>query len=130
MKFINYVLKFILNNRRSGTTTLIKKIALENDCYVVVRYLDEIRTEYKEIRDKCITLEQLLFSDGMDKKPILFETQAIKQMCELAQERFGVVQNQNIKRDILLSKIKESLERFELNSEDKIGSACYNNNLN
>jgi len=130
MKFINYAIKFILNNRRSGTTTLIKKIALENDCYVVVRYLDEIRTEYKEIKDKCITLEQLFKCEGLPKKPVIFETQAIRYICELAQERFDVVQNQNFKRDVLLTKIKNSLKEFELDSNDKIGSVSYIVNQN
>jgi len=125
MRYIYFVLNFILKNRRSGTTTLIKKIAAENDCYVVVRFQQEIKSQYREIKDKCITLEQLFNFDGFPTKPILFESQAIKEMCELAKERFEVVRNQNFKRDVLLKKIKQSLMEFEL-SEDKIGSISNN----
>jgi len=122
MKYINYLLGFILKNRRSGTTTLIKKIASENDCYVVVRFKQEIISEYKDIKDKCITLEQLFNTDGFTKKPILFETQAIKHICEISKERFELVKQQNFKRDLALKKIKESIIEFELNG-NKIGSA-------
>lgn len=124
MRFIYHVLGFILKNRRGGTTTLIKKIAAENDCYVVVRFHDEIKHEYRDIKEKCLTLEQLLNFDGLPAKPILFETQAIKEMCELAKERFEVVRNQNFKRDVLLQKIKQSLVDFELGG-DKIGSVSH-----
>jgi len=127
MKYVYYVLNFILKNRRSGTTTLIKKIAAENDCYVVVRFQREIKHEYEDIKDKCITLEQLFNFDGLPTKPILFESQAIKELCELAKERFEVVKNQNFKRDALLQKINQSLVEFEL-SGDKIGSVSHNDN--
>lgn len=123
MKYVYYVLNFILKNRRSGTTTLIKKIAAENDCYIVVRFHQEIKY-YEEVKDKCITLEQLFNFDGLPTKPILFESQAIKELCELAKERFEVVRNQNFKRDVLLQKIKQSLVEFEL-SGDKIGSVSH-----
>ena len=124
MKYVYYVLNFILKNRRSGTTTLIKKIAAENDCYVVVRYQQEIKHEYDDIKGKCITLEQLFNFDGLPSKPILFETQAIKELCELAKERFEVVRGQNFKRDVLLQKIKQSLIDFDL-SGDNIGSISH-----
>lgn len=122
MKYINYLLGFILKNRRSGTTTLIKKIASENDCYVVVRFQQEIISEYNDIKDKCITLEQLFDTNGLPQKPILFETQAIKHLLELTKEKFEIITKENFKRDLTLKKIKESIIEFELNG-NKIGSA-------
>ena len=120
MKYIYYVLNFILHNRKSGTTTLIRKIAAENDCYIVVRFSREIES-YKDVKDKCITLEQLFDFKNLPKKPILFESQAIKEMCELAKASYEVVKNQNLRRDALLKNIKQSLEIFE-SSGDIIGS--------
>lgn len=123
MRYVYYVLNFILKNRRSGTTTLIKKIAAENDCYVVVRFKQEIQKEYYEIKDKCITLEQLVTFDGLPTKPILFESQAIKELCELAKERYEVVKLQNLRRDQTLNDIKRCISLFEsINGVDKIGS--------
>lgn len=121
MRYVYYVLNFILKNRRSGTTTLIKKIASENDCYVVVRFKQEIDKEYLEIKDKCITLEQLTQFDGLPQKPILFESQAIKELCEMAKERYEIVRNQNIRRDNALEEIKRCINTFESRG-DKIGS--------
>jgi len=122
MKYLNYLLGFILKNRRSGTTTLIKKIASENDCYVVVRFQQEIISEYNDIKDKCITLEQLFDTNGLPEKPILFETQAIKYICETSKNNLETLYKHNYKRDLALKKIKESIIEFELNG-NKIGSA-------
>lgn len=121
MKYINYLLGFILKNRRSGTTTLIKKIASENDCYVVVRFKQEITSEYNDIKDKCITLEQLFDTNGLTQKPILFETQAIKHLCETSKRNFETLYKQNYKRDLALKKVKESIIDFESDGY-KIGS--------
>lgn len=122
MKYVYYILRFIQSQRRSGTTTLIQKIATENDCHVVVRYSDDIKKQYpKELWDKCITLEQLFNLEGIPPKPILFETPAIKHLCEMAKERYEIVSDQNFRMDSTLNKIKKAIYDFEL-SGDKIGS--------
>lgn len=81
MKLLKNVVEFILNNRRSGTTTLIKKIAEDNSCYVVVSDDEDIKREYTEIKDKCITLKNLVGMGIGDIRPILFTPEAVSEIC-------------------------------------------------
>lgn len=122
MRYLNYILNFLLSNRRGGTTTLIKKIAAENDCYIIVRYADDIKSELREVKDKCITLDQLLTADGIPPKPILFETTAIKHLVETYKQQYEELHNQNVGRDIALLNIKRAIGQFE-NLGLKIGQA-------
>lgn len=113
MRYINYILKFLLSNRRGGTTTLIKKIAAENDCYIIVRHADDIKSEFRQFKDKCITLDQLLTADGIPPKPILFETTAIKHLVETYKQQYESLHNENVSRDIALSNIKRAIGQLE-----------------
>lgn len=69
-------LAFLISHRRSGTTTLIEKIAEEHDCHVLVPYMSEKRKPYH------VSLMELKAMAGEKPKPILVDNHTLLVICE------------------------------------------------
>ncbi len=98
------VFNFILSQRRSGTTTLIKKIADENDVWVLVQNMAD-GLQFK--RGSAISIHQLIgSSDGMEGKPILVDNATLLRLMDVA-----------AKQESKLLAMKEFMDRFRKDME-------------
>ena len=76
------VFNFVLSQRRSGTTTLIKKIADENDVWVLVPNMSD-SLQFK--KGSAISVHQLCgSSDGLEGRPILVDNATLLRLIGAA----------------------------------------------
>lgn len=78
---------FLLSMRGSGTTTLIKKVAIENDVYVLVPY----EQMGQEFGDHAITFNRLGKARGLKPKPILTDNYTLREISELSLNKFDIL---------------------------------------
>lgn len=98
------VFNFILSQRRSGTTTLIKKIADENDVWVLVPNMSD-SLQFK--KGSAISIHQLANnSNGMEGKPILVDNATLLRLMDVA-----------AKQESKLLAIEEVMDRFRKDME-------------
>lgn len=79
-KFLKNLLEFTIGCRRSGTTTLIRRIAEKNDVWVIVLNQDQ----KKLFGDYAISISELDKISGCNPKPILLDNSTIMKLAELA----------------------------------------------
>lgn len=84
MDIISELKDFMIRQRHSGTTTLVKKIVEDNDVWVLVAK-DEDRREFNS--KKAIPITQLEYYRPADKKPIIFDNHAIFRLIEIADKQ-------------------------------------------
>jgi hypothetical protein len=72
-KFMQNLLSIFMGYRQCGYTTLINKIAKENDVYVIIHnnQMKEIFDE--DVQDKLISMNNLTILEDAPKKPILLD---------------------------------------------------------
>lgn len=111
-RVISGLLNILTELRRSGTTTLIKKIAAENDVWVLV-----INSEAKkEFGESAITPFEVNKLIGLKPKPILIDNATLMKLSELSLSEFQHLGAAIKQRNNLLLQIKESINRFEKES--------------
>lgn len=113
MKQVKNLLTFLGFQRRGGTTTLIEKIASENDCWIVVRFHEDVKRSFPKLKEKCITIDQLESFRELPKKPVLFETPAIKELLERAMESYEGERNTRQRFNAALLDIKRRISDLE-----------------
>jgi len=100
---------FVLSMRRSGTSSFIKKIASENDVYILVATIEE----KKEFGKNAISFGELDKMKGKPPKPILIDNHAMLVGCnDLFTER-QKLREQIKDRNELIEGIKNSIDIFE-----------------
>ena len=116
------LLAFMLQNRRSGTTTLLRLIADTHDVYVVVPF----EADKKEFGDSAITFQDLEDMKGKTTKPILIDNHSMLKLC--AEHNLEVNElSENLKeRDEVLDKIRDAIagiqgQRFFTSKENRGG---------
>ncbi len=98
------VFNFILSQRRSGTTTLIKKIADENDVWVLVPNMSD-SLQFK--KGSAISVYQLTNNPGiLEGRPILVDNATLLKLL-------GAADRQEEK----LSAMEEVVDRFKKDME-------------
>ena len=108
-KVLSNIYDFFVSSRRSGTTTLIKKIASENDVWVLV-----LNQEHKkEFGEKAISIEYLKDTKGRNPKPILIDNHTLIKLAE-----YSIIEIQSLdleieKRNKFIRKISDDIEEFE-----------------
>ncbi len=106
---INDLYAFMQTIRRSGTTTLLKDIALRNDVYILVP--DE--ESKKEFGDNAITFNELYFYDSLKSKPILLDNYTLIKLTELTNNEFDKLDLKIKNYKDLVESIKDSIDLFE-----------------
>lgn len=104
-----YLAAFVANQRGSGTTTLIKKIASENDVWVLV--YDQ--KQKKQFGDSAITLGELANMDGYNSKPILIDNHALLELASTSDEEFKRLDSLIERRNKLIKTIRDEIDKFE-----------------
>lgn len=108
-KVLSNIYDFFVSSRRSGTTTLIKKIASENDVWVLV-----LNQEHKkEFGEKAISIEYLKDTKGRKSKPILIDNLTLIMLTE-----YSIIEIQSLdleieKRNKFIRKISDDIKEFE-----------------
>ena len=101
--------EFFISMRGSGTTTLIKKVASENDVYVLVPN----EQMAKEFGENAITFEGLDKVRGLKPKPILLDNYTLRQLSELSLNEYNDLDSKIKTRNMLLRDIKHLIDIFE-----------------
>lgn len=107
-KKLQNILQHLIDNRQVGTTTLIRKIAKENDVYVLVRKMEEREDFDKSVMKNIFTPETLhKIKDGADKKPFLVDNGVLHELLVDAILKMGEQEEIINKKDRTLKRIKE-----------------------
>jgi len=107
LNLIDNILSFLFSQRQSGTTSLLKKIAKENDVWVLVA--DEVQK--KEFGDKAVSIEDLKM--GIPNKPILFDNYTIMKLTSLSQSEILNLLEKVRRRDELIDDIYQKTKKFK-----------------
>lgn len=114
MSFINImhsIRDFFLFNRRSGTTTLINKIAEKENIWILVANNDEVKL-FPKHGDKVISILDLDDLHLMEPRPILVDNHTIIKIVELVQSNTLDMQKEINDRNDLLKDIRDAIEMF------------------
>ena len=74
------LLRFLVGRRPSGTTTLLNKIAKENDVYVLVHNMEMTNHFDKKVHSKIYAPDTLDKLRGAERKPILIDNALFQEM--------------------------------------------------
>ncbi|MFN8296801.1 MAG: hypothetical protein U0T69_11435 [Chitinophagales bacterium] len=82
---LSNLLSFLIDNRIGGTTTLIEKTAIENDCKIIV-HTDHGKKEFKSpmVREKCVSFSDLKNHLGKKAVPVLIDNAALIKFLEMS----------------------------------------------
>lgn len=108
-KLVRNLYAFLLSQRQSGTTTLLKKIAAENDVWVLVPNA----TMKNEFGESTITFDDLSHAQGRKVKPIFMDNFTMMQLCEFFENELIDKDLKITKQYSLINKIKTDIEMFE-----------------
>lgn len=107
------IVAFLLENRRTGATTLIKKIAEENDVWVLARSKDHA----KEFGDKGISIQDLKF--GSAKKPILVDNGTLLLLLGDARKEIIHIEEINDRHSDFLEDLTHQIRVHRFKTRDK-----------
>jgi hypothetical protein len=124
MKLLHDFNLWVLGLRRSGTSSLLERIAKKEDVYILVP------TE-KEKRDpkwngKALSFEDLR-KDGLKPKPILLDNHAMLEFSETAYRYAHKLEGELKDRNKLLIRIKADIANFETMHTSVNGSGPFDN---
>ena len=99
---------FLGSMRKTGTTTLLKKIAEENDVWVLVANSEQA----KEFGDKAMTISDLKL--GVERKPILFDPYSVEYLSGVAQDEIMDLLEKIRRRDDLISDVDARISAYKV----------------
>lgn len=106
------LLRFLMEKRQSGSTTLLNKIAKKNDVYVLVHKMDMVDYFDKEVKDKIYSPETVRKLEGAEKKPILIDNGLFRQILTDALSEIGtkeeIIEHQRKTLSVISQVIAES----------------------
>ena len=108
-KLLSNLYSFVTDLRRSGTTTLIKKVASENDVWVLVPN----QQMKKEFGESGVTFDELDRMKGCKPKPILLDNYTLLQLSELSLNEYERLDSMIKKRNRLIRTIRDEINLFE-----------------
>ena len=108
-KLLSNLFSFVTDLRRSGTTTLIQKVASENDVWVLVPN----QQMKKEFGKSGVTFDELGRMKGCKAKPILLDNYTLLQLSELSLNEYERLDLMIKKRNRLIRTIRDEIRLFE-----------------
>jgi len=119
MRLLHDFYQWVVGMRRSGTSSLLEKIAKTEDVYILV-------PTQKEKEDKKWNGKALCFSDlergAIKPKPILVDNHFMIELASKAIEYQSELERQTLYRNSLLNNIKTQLSAFERTNGNFDGS--------
>jgi hypothetical protein len=119
MQLIGDFYKWVLGLRRSGTSSLLEKIAKKNDVYILVPTEDEKKDP--KWNGKALSFNDLKMP-GLKPKPLLLDNHAMIKLAEKAYSYATELEGKLKDRNKLLHSIKTDLLNFEYRNENFDGS--------
>jgi len=120
-RYLKNLFEFTVGLRRSGTTTLIKKVAEQNDVWVIVPNQET----KKMFGDYALSISELDKMKGCKVKPILLDNSTIMQLCELSLDEMNNLNLAIKKRNKLIRTIRDEISNFERDN----GKLSYENEM-
>lgn len=105
-KLLRNVYDFFIRQRQGGTTTLLKKVAAENDVWILVPNAQM----KEEFGPQAIDFYDLAYMMGKDKKPILVDNYTMIRLCEEFHLNMLELQNSIHEKSILLDNIEQLIQ--------------------
>jgi hypothetical protein len=102
-------MQFISQQRRSGTSSLLKRIADHNDVWILVPD-DKSKSIFG---DSALSFEDLSSQRATKKKPILVDNHTLIRFCEMTHTEIESLENEIQRRDLLISKIDHLMDDFK-----------------
>jgi hypothetical protein len=108
-RLLSNLFSFVTDLRGSGTTTLIKKVASENDVWVLVPN-QQVKKDFGE---SGVTFDELDRIKGCKPKPILLDNYTLLQLSELSLNEYERLDLMIKKRNRLIRTIRDEILLFE-----------------
>ena len=108
-KLLSNLFSFVTDLRRSGTSTLIQKVASENDVWVLVPN-QQMKEKFGE---SGVTFDELDRMKGCKSKPILLDNHSLLQLSELSLNEYERLDLMIKKRNRLIRTIRDEIRLFE-----------------
>ena len=105
-------LAFMMNNRKTGHTSLLEKIAKENDVYIIIDHQESKKNFSEDVHANLVPLTELYRLEGIENKPVLIDNDALQTMLRQMLLECGTLEEQNKLRDHHLQQIEHILEIY------------------
>ncbi len=114
-KLLKNMFRFLIEQRQSGTTTLLKTIAANNDVWVLV---PDQQTK-GQFNGSAITLDELDRMGSKSHKPILVDNYTMIKLCELVDVEIIGLDNAISERENLIEKMEDLIKQFRRTNKAK-----------
>jgi hypothetical protein len=108
-KLLSNMFSFLIHLRGSGTTTLIQKVAYENDVWVLVPN-EQMKKKFGE---SGVTFDELDRIKDCKPKPILLDNYTLLQLSELSLNEYERLDLMIKKRNRLIRTSRDEINLFE-----------------
>lgn len=110
-RLLRNIYDFFIRQRQGGTTTLLKKVAAENDVWVLVPNV-QMKEEFGPQAIDFYDLQDMM---GKDKKPILVDNYTMIRLCEEFSLNMSELQTSLHEKRILLENIERLIRDHKHN---------------
>jgi hypothetical protein len=112
-KILDNLLSFLLSNRQTGTTSLLEKIAAENNVWVIVAK----HQEKPKFNGKALTIDELNHARGLDRRPILIDNHTMLWILEDINSDHNNLLIKYNRSEKLIEEITESINRYNIGNK-------------
>jgi len=110
-EILQAIYRTVFEARRMGTSTMLKKLASENDVYILVP-----NEKCKEMfGDSAITFEELIKNGGLGRspKPLLLDNFTLLELTRGTFDEIARLEGEVVRRDQLIHTISRDISNFE-----------------
>lgn len=125
-RILHHLRSFMISQRATGTTSLLREIAAKNDVWVLVPTAHEAK-EFEHGRGlSFIDLEK---KHALARKPILVDNHTLLKLCEDWDTTIGQLQQTVRDRDEVINEIEYLIRKFRTGKEQSPGNSEEMQNL-
>ena len=110
-RLLRNVYDFFIRQRQSGTSTLLKKVAAENDVWILVPN-EKMKEEFGPQAIDFYDLQEMM---GTEKKPILVDNYTMIRLCEEFHLNISELQTSLHEKSLLLDNIERLIRDHKHN---------------
>ncbi|NBR14936.1 MAG: hypothetical protein EBU01_10225 [Crocinitomicaceae bacterium] len=125
-RLLRLVCDFFISQRASGTTTLLKSVAANNDVWVLVPNA-EMKSEFGS---QGVSFDDLERMQGKAKKPILVDNYTMLKLCDDFNINITELEQLVKDRDVLINSIDHLIHEFQRNKPQSYLAIDHSNGRN
>lgn len=117
-EILQAIYRTVFEARRMGTSTMLKKLASENDVYILVP-----NGKCKEMfGDSAITFGELIKNGGLGRspKPLLLDNFTLLELTRETFDEIARLEGEVVRRDQLIHTISRAISNFEKGNNTKL----------